>query len=40
MELLLALLLSITCINGYTLIKIAEILENKEEKTMSTNEKQ
>lgn len=40
MELLLSLLLAVTCINGYTLVKIAEILENKEEKTMSTNEKQ
>ena len=37
MEILLALLLSFTCINAYTLVKIAEILENKEEKT---NEKQ
>lgn len=37
MEILLALLLSITCINGYLLTKIAEALENKEEKT---NEKQ
>ena len=37
MEILLALLLSITCINGYTLTKIAETLENKEVKT---NEKQ
>ena len=37
MEILLLLLLSVTSINGYTLIKIAEALENKEVKT---NEKQ
>lgn len=33
MEILLSLLLAVTCINGFTLIKIAEALENKEEKT-------
>lgn len=33
MEILLLFLLSVVSINGYTLIKIAEALENKEEKT-------
>lgn len=37
MEILLSLLLAVTCINGFTLTKIAETLENKEVKT---NEKQ
>jgi len=36
MEILLLFLLSVVSINGYTLIKIREALENKEE---STNEK-
>ena len=40
MGILLLLLLSATSINGYLLIKIIENLENKEEKSMNTNEKQ